>query len=495
MEIKGGLAFFFFLSHISCSSTIICSLPCVSMSQQLPAIASTSRNVIKTRTPPVRRTLGHATNADHQFGVDDEDELKAINGNDDEEEEDEENCLICLGDIVNQSVLPKCLHSLFCFDCIIKWISIHRRCPLCSTAIEGYIIHSIQSDTDYIRHYIPSLNNASQEKDFNEGAVDPLRLQADLSQAEARRVRRQLQQRVTIDQTLSTRRSSSSSRMGSGVDATATEWGQDRVEERQRDAIANWDQRLYFRRRVYRERLYCQHIGTNSISRLSPPFSHSIISTSKSIESNLLNFIRRELLAYPLTIDVDFLSRYIIHVFKTFDCKSDEAINLMAEFLGKEGAQHFCHEVYSFGRFIGDGSVRLAGSRQRDKVKAFDEWARYNLPKEIDQQVIFTTASLQGKGATLNNTSFHTLPPMPIPAPTVRQEVIRGRANLLQKLEEEKKAVESGNGENPMDCSSIAKESNSQAREKALKAKLTLQRREAQLREQAVKVQAKRLKT
>lgn len=458
---------------------------------QSQAFASSSRDIIDSRVDLPDRFI-NAAKQENQCQLEVDDESEAINGNKDEnvdDDEDEENCLICLGEIINQSVLPKCRHSLFCFDCIVKWISIHRRCPLCSTAIEGYIIHSIRSDVDYIRHYIPSLNTRS--KDLNEGIIDPLRLQADLSQAEARRVRRQLQQRITRDESLS---SSSSARRGI---KPPLEWVQVKVEERQRDAIANRDQRLLFRSKVYRERLYCQHIGTNLKSKLSPPFNHSIISSCKSIESNLLNFIRRELLAYPLTIDVDFLSRYTIHVFKTFDCKSNESIDLMAEFLGIEGAQHFCHEVYSFSRFIGDGNAHSSSRGQRDKVKAFDAWARYNLHSDGNQKrVSNTTASLQEKEessmvykeklAQPNSSS-----PTPTPTPTtVRQQVIRDRANLLQKLQEEnkKKAFESSSSEKQTDLPNVAKDSSSIDREKALKAKLTLQKREAQLREQAKRI-------
>lgn len=329
-------------------------------------------------TSPSVRSLGSQTRSLSPSAksrvIIDSDAVPVANAREVDDEEEEESCLICLGEIIDRSVLPRCLHSLFCFDCILRWIGIHRRCPLCSIKIDDYIIHSIRSDQDYIRHYLPTIaikeeNDADEIEDF-----DPAQLQADISQWEARRLRRQLQLRVgarPYPRTSNAHRTRPS-----------TDWGESRVEERQKDAIANWDQRLAFRKKVYREDRYCLHLGSNSSTRLVSPPSSSVISTSKLVESTLLSFIRRELLAYPMAIDVDFLSRYTINLLKTFDCRSNEAIDLMAEFLGLRGAQHFCHELYSFCRFIGECSITSASGRQRDKVKAFDEWAQYELPSK-----------------------------------------------------------------------------------------------------------------
>jgi hypothetical protein len=407
----------------------------------------------------------------------------------DVEDNECDSCLICLGDIIDQSVLPKCQHSLFCFDCIIKWISIHRRCPLCSTSIEDYIIHSIRSDDDYIRHYLPKIGNESR-KDADDTAVDPLRLQADLSQTEARRIRRQLQQRITRDQPGGGRgsRASTSNREAS---SSRPEWGQVRVEERQRDAIAHWDQRLAFRRGIYRQELYCLHIGSNSTSKLTPPSSHSIISSSPLIESTLLSFIRRELLAFPQTLDVDWLSRYTIHIFKSFDCKSNEAIDLLAEFLGKSGSSHFCHEVYSFSRFIGQASAR-----QRDKVKAFDEWAQYRTKKASRAEERMGTATKvvsQVEGKVLS--SLKELDDLSSSDADARFVIRQSREKLLQRLEEEKirhkdsSKIEAGRG----DIEPLGDTSSD--REKTLKEKLLLQKREATLRSQAREGLSKRAKT
>lgn len=299
---------------------------------------------------------------------------------DDEVEDD--NCLICLGGIVDQTVLPACLHSLFCFDCIIKWTNIHRRCPLCSAAIEGYLIHSIRSDHDYIRHYLTTING---EEEREERAT-----------SESALLRRQLQRRISRDPVTREVRYDGEQRehcrarpiSHSTERNTGNEWGVSQAEERQRDAIANWDRRLAFRSKVYREEMYCLHVGSNSTSKLRPTCQPSSIMNDKSVESALLSFIRRELLAYPITIDVDFMARYIINVIKSFDIKSQKAIELISDFLGSRGAQHFCHELYSFCRYIG-----APRSYHRDKVKAFDEWAQYP-PSEQKQTTKFLTGAV-----------------------------------------------------------------------------------------------------
>ncbi len=37
-----------------------------------------------------------------------------------DEEEDSVDCTICLQDIVNRTVIPKCSHE-FCFECLLVW--------------------------------------------------------------------------------------------------------------------------------------------------------------------------------------------------------------------------------------------------------------------------------------------------------------------------------------------------------------------------------------
>lgn len=314
----------------------------------------------------------------------------AIISSDMVEEFDEDSCLICLGNIQDRTILPACQHSLFCFSCIMQWTAIHQRCPLCNTAIEGYVIHSIRNDDDYIRHRLPEKVTGT-EKDCS----DLLSIVA--SQAQSRSFR---------PHPYRTR---------------------PRYENYQQEASDRWEKQLSIRRRVYRQSLYCKHMGTNRSSRLAPPASPQTIAKTPSLQQILLHFIRRELLAYPMTnLDVEFLATYSINVFRSLHVKSNESINLLADFLGMEGAQHFCHEVYTFLRFISAGS-----GAHPDKIAAFDAWATYDWPEvRVSERLLARRKGKQDAvaGGEVLSDDAHTL----------RLEVIKRRARLLTKLEAER---------------------------------------------------------
>lgn len=254
-------------------------------------------------------------------------------------------CLICLGDIQDRTVLPACQHSLFCFECILRWIAIHRRCPLCSTAIGAYLIHEIRNETEYVRHRLPAICGTPQDQGRSSAVI-------------------------------------SDSRSRTEVVFAAT---QQRAQEQRLDALQRWQYQLSVRRRVYRQGLYCRHVGSNRRSRLAPPPSPSAIDETPSLRALLLRFIRRDLLAFPIAnLDVEFTSTYAVNVFRTLEIKSDEAVTLLQDFLTSDGAQHFCHEVYCFVRFITAG----AGSYP-DKLAAFDEWATYDWPEQdLERRIV-----------------------------------------------------------------------------------------------------------
>ncbi|KAL0030671.1 hypothetical protein WJX77_001587 [Trebouxia sp. C0004] len=65
-------------------------------------------------------------------------------------------CPICLTEIAKlteKAVLNNCMH-VFCVDCISRWASKKRVCPLCKGRIQGYI-YNIQSEQDYQQRIIP----------------------------------------------------------------------------------------------------------------------------------------------------------------------------------------------------------------------------------------------------------------------------------------------------------------------------------------------------
>jgi len=66
---------------------------------------------------------------------------------------DNSNCTICLQHIIDRTVIPICSHE-FCFECIRLWSDQSKRCPLCSQALGGYLIHRIRSKYDYQKHHL-----------------------------------------------------------------------------------------------------------------------------------------------------------------------------------------------------------------------------------------------------------------------------------------------------------------------------------------------------
>jgi len=64
-------------------------------------------------------------------------------------------------------------------------------------------------------------------------------------------------------------------------------------------------------------------------------------------------FIRRELQAFEWTAsNREFILEYILAILKTMDLKSatGAAEDMLADLLGRENAQTFCHEIYAFLR-------------------------------------------------------------------------------------------------------------------------------------------------
>eukprot|EP00741_Cyanophora_paradoxa_P013919 tig00020723_g13436.t1 len=62
-------------------------------------------------------------------------------------------CPICLEQTQNTALADQCFHA-FCFACILQWAEVTARCPLCKQPFRS-VIHSIVSDREYRRYYLP----------------------------------------------------------------------------------------------------------------------------------------------------------------------------------------------------------------------------------------------------------------------------------------------------------------------------------------------------
>ncbi|VDP83546.1 unnamed protein product [Echinostoma caproni] len=67
----------------------------------------------------------------------------------------EDDCVICLCEKSNRSVVLPCMHT-FCFDCIHRWLTINPSCPLCKRLAQR-VIHSVLSDTEFTELLVSDL--------------------------------------------------------------------------------------------------------------------------------------------------------------------------------------------------------------------------------------------------------------------------------------------------------------------------------------------------
>ncbi|GAK65195.1 uncharacterized protein PAN0_008c3412 [Moesziomyces antarcticus] len=232
-------------------------------------------------------------------------------------------CLICHSDVVDRTVLPRCLHSQFCFLCITRWCAIKPRCPLCQSDVGEYIIHAIRDDADYVRYHLPpSLPSAS----MSQGEV--VRRRHIVSQMQRARASR------------------------SHFEASALER----------------------RKHIYRYGLYARHVGSNRhTSYRATPTPAQIkhdAATGGVVARRIASFVRRELQVWP-HVDGEFLTRYLGSLLQVFGVSSDEAVRLLGEFLGERTARHLLHELECFLR---SGKTELANYDA-------SPWLQYPPPK------------------------------------------------------------------------------------------------------------------
>ncbi|ETS59474.1 hypothetical protein PaG_06392 [Moesziomyces aphidis] len=284
---------------------------------------------------------------------------KASNASDTSTDDSSGWCLICHSDVVDRAVLPRCLHSQFCFLCITRWCAIKPRCPLCQADIGEYIIHAIRDDTDYIRYHLPpSVPSAST----SQGVV---RRRHIVSQVQRARAQRHTHSEAEV---------------------------------------------LERRKHIYRHGLYARHVGSNRhTSYRAPPTPEQIkhdAATGGAVARRIASFVRRELHVWP-HVDGEFLTRYLASLLQVFGVSSDEAVQLLGEFLGERTARHLLHELECFLR---SGKTELANYDA-------SPWLQYPPPKN---------SARRGRGEGTDG------------AEAARDEVARRRQVLLDRLERER---------------------------------------------------------
>lgn len=377
-------------------------------------------------------------------------------------------CLICLASansIVDRAALPLCMHSLFCFPCIIRWADVKRSCPLCNREIGPYILHDIESEREYKRHYLRP-HYGSKEK--ANAQLDERLAHRSIEVERLHRQRRQLAQ--------SPGRSSRPPPVAprEGELSGWTEWARQERQDFRNDPLTHQTRALDRRKLVYRNHLFALHIGSNRYTQFKAPPTTSQLVQNEHLVTNLLPFLRREIMALPLgpSVDVHFLTTYVVSILKSLDIRSEGAARLLDDLFGDRVlAEHFCHEIMTFLRSgarscteydrraqyrwpwmtstdprrtedgaqksgLGSGSEEGRSDRQASSMGAThrrDNDASASLPPDVDGST-HSRLDIDDRQSDPDDEAALSLAPP-------REEIIARRSQLLARLAREKQAL------------------------------------------------------
>ncbi|KAK0552123.1 hypothetical protein OC861_000417 [Tilletia horrida] len=271
--------------------------------------------------------------------------------------EGKKQCIICLSEAVDPTLLPACSHDHWCFVCIVGWATLQQdgrdqsrppaSCPLCKTPIGPFVVHHLRGKHDASRYYLRPPSTAT-----------------DIVTKREFRIRHRI-------------RSTSSHRSST-----------------QPDPEQSLERTLAFRSQIYKHLVFSKHVASNRFTKwrpLPPPssFRNEISRSSQpnlvgvsnwspaKLQSRALAFLRRELLLFPhlhmldnnqlgrnslyrerqqsaATPSVSFVITYILSLLQTLDLRSDTMARLLAEFLctGSDwaAAELFAHELTNWLR-------------------------------------------------------------------------------------------------------------------------------------------------
>lgn len=229
-------------------------------------------------------------------------------------------CVICLEPVTEKAQAQPCQHSQFDFICLSSWLQERSSCPLCNTEVST--IHYGFSEDGGHKEYAVKSTSRSASATPSEDSSHP---------------------------------------------RTTTRYTRPR-----RPYIPQFimqpDSAVERRRRVYRDNLYSLHIGSNRISGYRG-FIPASFAQSPDLQSRARKWIRRELRVFeylypalstfsPSTTtttaqpdrratNAEFLLEYIIALLKTVDIQgpTGQAVEMLKEFLGREHATLFLHEL------------------------------------------------------------------------------------------------------------------------------------------------------
>lgn len=295
------------------------------------------------------------------------------------DEQDDEWCLICHSTpLSDRTVLPLCLHSQFCFSCIVRWCSIKRRCPLCQAEVGEYVVHGIRADDDYLRYWLPPLPSSTSTTPLSSTSATPLGSAASVSAAAAGASASRRRIVSEVQRSRQQRRSEGPSEL--------------EREEREERALER-------RKHIYRHNLYAAHVGSNRHTLYTPAPSPAQIRSCADLQRRIMLFLHRELKVWA-EVDADWLAGYILSLLKVFDLRSDEMGKLVGEWLGERVGRHLLHELESWLR---------SGKRE---LRFWDESPLLQYPKTQDSGTERRRRKGEGSRTRLGgNNSSHSAGP------------------------------------------------------------------------------------
>ncbi|KAK2739412.1 hypothetical protein FQN55_009485 [Onygenales sp. PD_40] len=230
-------------------------------------------------------------------------------------------CVICLDQITEAAIALPCKHASFDFLCLISWLQQRPACPLCQANITS-VKYELDSSTDPKIYHLPP----PSAKPSAASTEPPWHAHRRRFPPRPRRPRR---------------------------------------------SPPPPDDPIIRRRHVYRHQLYSRRVGTNRLSQYRELLPQHF-NRDEELVSRARKWIRRELQVFAFlnpdqedgSTDTDrdsaprrannaeFLLEYIIAILRTVDMKgsSGQAEELLQEFIGRDNARLFLHELQAWLR-------------------------------------------------------------------------------------------------------------------------------------------------
>ncbi|OJD24626.1 hypothetical protein ACJ73_04013 [Blastomyces percursus] len=241
-------------------------------------------------------------------------------------------CVICLEQITETATAQPCKHASFDFLCLLSWLHQRPACPLCQATVTSVDYETETSSTSAPKIYrLPPQSHAPATTASLESAAG--------AHPHPRRFPRPPRHRPRRD--------------------PPTTPGPD-------DPIIR-------RRHIYRHQLYSRRVGTNRLSQYRE-VTPQHFNQDAHLVSRARKWIRRELQVFTFlnpasdtefsttglagadrlraSNNAEFLLEYIVAILRTVDVKgsSGQAEELLREFIGRDNARLFLHELQTWLR-------------------------------------------------------------------------------------------------------------------------------------------------